>query len=116
MSRFSGSISSLTAMIILPTAEERRKSRGAIEGAPDFRFQGVGTQLNHDQLAQVGEWFVHENAGDAADIEMMTQMMQERRFVGDPLDQAAFAGRDLADDRDQHRIAAAGDRRYVHEG
>ena len=43
-------------------------------------------------------------------------MMQEGRFISHPLDQAALARRDLADDGHQHRIPAPRDRGHVHEG
>ena len=73
-------------------------------------------QLDDDQLAQIGQRLVHEHASDAADVQVVVQMMQERRLIGDALDQARFAWRHLADDRDQHGILAARDRGDVHEG
>jgi hypothetical protein len=34
-------------------AHRRGEGRGAVEGAPDLRFQRISAQLDHDQLAQI---------------------------------------------------------------
>ena len=47
-------------------------------------------------LLQVRQRLVHEHALHAGDVEMSLQMVEKRRLVGDALDQARFARRDLA--------------------
>ena len=97
-------------------ADRRRIGRGAVERAPHFGVERVGLQLNDDQLAQVGQRFVHEHARHAADVEVVLQVMQEGGLVGHALDQRGFARRHLADDRDEHRVLAPRDRRDIEIG
>ena len=56
-------------------AYRRGKRRRAVEGTPHLGFQRIGTQLDDDQLAQVCQRFMHEDAGDAADVQMVAQMV-----------------------------------------
>ncbi len=57
---------------------------------------------------------MHHDAADTFDGQVIAQVGEEHRLVGDPLDHARFAGRNLADDRDKNRRPAVRDGRHLH--
>ena len=90
------------------------QGRCALDPSPDFlpRRSRAETQENH--RSQVGQGLVHGDAQDPPDLQLIPQMCQEQRLVGDFLEHAGLAGRDLTDDGGEHRRAFPGDRGDLH--
>ena len=86
----------------------------AVQRAPDFGARHALRALHEQHLAQIGERLVHHHLAHALDRQPVAQVHQEHRLVGDLLDHARFARRDLADDGDEHRRALARDRGHLH--
>ena len=57
---------------------------------------------------------MHIDAQDPPDLQFIPQMGQEQRLVGDFLEHAGLAGRDLTDDGGEHRREFPGDRGNLH--
>ena len=86
----------------------------AVEGAPHVPFRGLA-HLHDDELAQVGEGFVHGHLGDALDAHGVPQVAAQERLVAHLLDDARLARGHLADERAQHGLALHGDGGHLHE-
>ena len=104
-------MSSSTATMNLPTIA--CSVNVAVERAPDFRARRAGRELQDHELAQVGQRLVQRDPPDALDAELVAQMGEEQRLVGEALDHARFARRHLADDRGDDGVAAARDRGHL---
>ena len=92
----------------------RLQGGGALQAAPDLRLDRLGGELQEDDGAQVGQGLVHDHAGETLDVQGLFEVLEIERLIGHLLHDAGFAGRDLADDGHQNRVAPVGDRRHPH--
>ncbi len=107
-----GSMSSLTAMQILP------QSASSVEAPCSARQTSVRgmpcANCTNITLRRLVSGSCITTLRTPLIDEPVAQMREEHRLVGDLLDHARFARRHLADDRDEHRRALAGDRGHLH--
>ena len=107
-----GSMSSLTAMTILPqldcsVAAPCRPRHTSVRGVLAANCRKItGRRLVSRSCI--------DHAADALHAEVLLEVREEQRLVGHLLDDARFARRHLADDLREHRLALHGDRGHLH--